>query len=228
MTIAVGSTGPLAPLPCPYCAGELPEAPRPADPCPTCARPVWVGSGPDGMTYLLRDGDLADHTTRWREHHERSRWVAAAEPFVDEIGFAELERELADGGRPAEPRDVYRLAEARVLPLVLESRRWDVIRDAYDAMLKVELEDVEFGGRTERALGLLRERHAAELHLIGGGRVEVIPCGCDGCIRDLGSAEVARELITQRLPHEGCRNGWCVCEYRPAGWALARIGLGRR
>lgn len=227
MTVAIPSAAEARELRCPYCSDRLDGAPRSKSSCPSCARSIWVGDAPDGRRYLIGENELADHTARWSEHHDRERWISAAEPFVDPAGFSQLEAELADEGRAADLRDVYWTAAERVLPLILASGRYDVIRDAYLAMARVEYEEGGSADRSERAVTLAREAAAAQLRLIGRGRIEIVPCDCEPCGRDVSSAEVSRELVTQRLPHPNCQYGWCGCEYRPAGRSLALVSFGR-
>lgn len=228
MSVALSYVEGIAEPVCPYCSGTLDELPRVHERCASCDGDVWVGSDPDGRIQLLRDHDLPAHTRRWSGHHDRTRWIGAAEPFIDELGFGMLESELLAAGRPAEPRDVYWAAAERALPAIEASGRWDVIRDAYVALATAALDDPDPVVRTERAYELTRRAAAATLRLYGRGRIEIVACACEACSIDLASAEVARELVTQRLPHAGCRLGWCTCEYRPAGWAIPRVGFIRR
>lgn len=228
MSVALAFVEGMADPICPYCSGSLDGVPRVHERCAACDGDVWVGSDPDGRLQLLRDDELSSHTRLWSGHHERNRWIAAAEPFIDELGFAMLESELIAAGRPAEPRDVYWLAADRALPTIEASGRWDVIRDAYAALASAALDDPDPAIRTDRAFEFAHRSAAASLRTYGRGRIEIVACECSACSADLASAEVSRELVTQRLPHAGCRNGWCTCEYRPAGWAIPRVGFIRR
>ena len=126
---------------------------------------IWVGTGPDGRMHLLREVDLAEHAARWAEHHRRARWIAAAEPFIDELGFGMLESDLLASGRSATPRDVYWAAADRALPAIESSGRWDVIRDAYAALATTALDDPDPVVSTERAFELARRAAQASLHL---------------------------------------------------------------
>lgn len=228
MSVALAWVEGMAEPVCPYCSSELASVPRGRDRCDACDREVWVGSDPDGRLQLLRTDELPAHTRRWSGHHERSRWIAAAEPFIDELGFGMLESELLAAGEPATPRHVFWAAAESALPAIEGSGRQDVIRDAYAALATVALEDSDPVVRTERAFDFARRAAAAALRGYGRGRIEIVPCECVACTVDLASAEVARELVTQRLPHDDCRLGWCTCEYRPAGWAIPRVGFIRR
>lgn len=228
MSVALAYVEGLAEPVCPYCSGSLDAVPRVHERCASCDGDVWVGSDPDGRLHLLRDDDLPAHTRTWSGHHERNRWIAAAEPFVDELGFGMLESELMAAGRPAEPRDVYWFAAERAIPSIEASGRWDVIRDAYAALATSALDDPDAEMRTERAFEFARRSAAASLRTYGRGRIEIVACECGPCTMDLASAEISRELVTQRLPHPDCRLGWCTCEYRPAGWAIPRVGFIRR
>lgn len=62
---------------CPYCASDLPEYPRSRKPCPSCAQPIHVRLGPDGLTYLLQADDLPAMDQLWTEHRiskRSTRW----------------------------------------------------------------------------------------------------------------------------------------------------------
>lgn len=212
-------------LDCPYCFQRLDETPRSRDRCPSCDRTFWVGSGPDGALLLLRDTDLASHTARWSQHHERARWSRIAEPFVDADAFAALEIELADEGLPNSPRDVFWTAADRALGPIVASGRLDIVRDAYATMARAAYEEGDLGSPSDRALEFAREAARAQLRLFGSGRVMIgAACACDACAGSVGIVEVARELVAPRLPHEECRSGWCPCEYRPAGRLIGLIG----
>jgi hypothetical protein len=211
---------------CPYCSVVLEEAPRSRERCPACGRSVWIGAGPDGRQYLLRDDELASHAARWREHHTRAEWIRAAEPFIDAAGFATLEAELLAAGKAAHPRAVYWVAAERALGSIVRSGRWDVIRDAYGAMARVAYEEGD-GSMSDHALALAREAMKAQLRLLGETRITILSCGCDRCSGLAGPVSAAEELAAPRLPHPDCREGWCVCEYRPVVGVFSRLGLAR-
>ena len=63
---------------CPYCNDAFEPLPRAKKRCPSCGRPVWVRSGPDGRRYLLREVDLEAHQARWDAESDREADEEAA------------------------------------------------------------------------------------------------------------------------------------------------------
>jgi hypothetical protein len=63
---------------CPYCEATLVPLPKAKHRCPACGRPIWVRAGPDGLTYLLQESDLAVLDQAWAEHREAQARAQAA------------------------------------------------------------------------------------------------------------------------------------------------------
>jgi hypothetical protein len=61
---------PYASSECPYCRAKLDPPPLAKKRCPTCRQPIFVRSGPDGLRYLLQEGDLPVLEQAWVEHYE--------------------------------------------------------------------------------------------------------------------------------------------------------------
>lgn len=55
---------------CPYCNAALEPLPEAHTSCPACGATIWVRSGPDGLTYLLQEGDLPVLEQAWQEAHD--------------------------------------------------------------------------------------------------------------------------------------------------------------
>lgn len=55
---------------CPHCGQRLDPLPKAKKKCPQCGQPMYVRSGPDGLTYLLREADLEAHEQRWVDYHD--------------------------------------------------------------------------------------------------------------------------------------------------------------
>ena len=53
---------------CPYCSAALVTLPKADERCSACGQPIHVRPGPDGYTYLLREGDLPVLEQAWTEH----------------------------------------------------------------------------------------------------------------------------------------------------------------
>ena len=97
---------------------------------------------------------------------------------------------------------------------------------ATQAMARVAYEEGD-GSMSDHALALAREAMKAQLRLLGETRITILSCGCDRCSGLAGPVSAAEELAAPRLPHPDCREGWCVCEYRPVVGVFSRLGLAR-
>ncbi len=64
---------------CPYCDEPLEPLPSQRVACPNCGRVIHVESGPEGLTYLLRDQDLSTFDAAWKDYEDARR---AADPQV--------------------------------------------------------------------------------------------------------------------------------------------------
>ena len=78
---------------CPYCAAGLDPPPRAKKRCPSCGQPIYVQSGPDGLTYLLQEVDLPVFEAAWAEHREADARAEGARVFA--AARAEREAEWA-------------------------------------------------------------------------------------------------------------------------------------
>lgn len=56
---------------CPYCSASLDPLPKAKKRCPSCGKPIWVRSGPDGLTYLRQEAALPVLEEAWQEHHAK-------------------------------------------------------------------------------------------------------------------------------------------------------------
>src|SRR5450759_1757965 len=64
---------------CPYCSVVLDPLPESKKRCTGCGQPIYVRLGPDGLTYLLRVGDLPVLDQAWAEYYAAERAQAAAD-----------------------------------------------------------------------------------------------------------------------------------------------------
>ncbi len=89
---------------CPYCSAALDPVPRAKKRCPYCGGAIWVRSGPDGLTYLLRDVDRATLDEAWAEHWsaEEARETAELNRRAAEQTAATLRDYRAAGVREVE------------------------------------------------------------------------------------------------------------------------------
>ena len=62
---------------CPSCGVPLDPPPKAKKRCPSCGQPIYVRSGPDGVRYLLQEGDLATMEALWAEFNEQRDAEAA-------------------------------------------------------------------------------------------------------------------------------------------------------
>ena len=79
---------------CPYCSVELDLPPESKERCAACGQPIYVRLGPDGLTYLLRVGDLPVLDQAWAEFYAAERVQAAAD--LGAVDAAAMLRTLAD------------------------------------------------------------------------------------------------------------------------------------
>lgn len=209
---------PYANTACPYCSVELDPLPKAKKWCPGCGQPIYVRGAPDGLTYLLRDADLAAHEARWAGYRSRSEWIRDAAPFVDEPGFEAIERELQAKDARYSPRDVYWVAADRALLIILRSGDWQVASEAYRQMAMAAYKEADTDEMPERAVRLRREASKATLRAYlrdGTRRVDIFACDCPRCSVDTGSIDIRRELEAPHIPHADCHKGWCSCDYSP-------------
>lgn len=122
---------------CPYCSASLDPLPKAKKRCPSCGQPLWVRSGPDGLTYLLQETDLPVLEGAWQEHHAK---LVAEEAFASNLEAARMTlesfRSYAESGveevelqggddeeacaacRVARRHGRYRLEHAPAIPIV--------------------------------------------------------------------------------------------------------------
>ena len=83
---------------CPYCSVALSPPPKAKKRCPACGQPIYVRSGPDGLTYLLQVGDLPVLEAVWAEYLEATDYRAKVVALG--VDFDTLER-ICGAGTPA-------------------------------------------------------------------------------------------------------------------------------
>ncbi len=116
-------------LTCPYCSAALDPLPKAPIDCPACSATIWVRGGPDGLTYLLREADLAVLDQAWQEADDARRReqiasaVARGRASYDatiaearELGIEEVEYLVADHACPVCRRLSRRTMDLSVAP----------------------------------------------------------------------------------------------------------------
>ena len=83
---------------CPYCSASLDPLPKAKKRCPSCGQPIWVRSGPDGLTYLLQEVDLPILEQAWQEVWDKKHDAEDREFIAqaDALGRESYERTIAD------------------------------------------------------------------------------------------------------------------------------------
>jgi hypothetical protein len=79
---------------CPYCSVELDPLPKAKRQCTGCGQPIYIRLGPDGLTYLLRVGDLPVLDQAWAEYYAAERAQGAAD--LGAVAAAAMVRTLAE------------------------------------------------------------------------------------------------------------------------------------
>jgi hypothetical protein len=206
---------PYANVDCPYCRGRLDPLPKANMKCPACGQPIYVRSGPDGLTYLLQETDLRVLEEAWRESRERQEYATKTSELG--VDFDKLEAEIRSRDPGYSARDVWRHASNRYLLAALGRGDWFEVQQTYFARALDSADHDEPWAEVAREgfKAMLRRPQYSEV-------VEILACACGACARDNGlKFKVREELAAPRLPHEACEEGWCACDYIPVVfWGL--------
>lgn len=209
---------------CPYCGVRPDPLPRAKSRCRACGQPIWVRKGPDGLTYLLQEGDLPVLEQAWADHRVEQQWRERTEALLGAQDTTRLAADMRARDPAYTARDIYWAAANRDVLAKLEAGDWHELKMAYLDMAVAawdEADDEADASGAEpdaaRALRLIREADLAELRdlmLVGVSRVAILGDGCPGCTQGIGLVLSAQgELDQPLLPHAACRDGFCRCEY---------------
>ncbi len=76
---------------CPYCGAPLEPLPAQRVACPSCGRTIHVETGPEGLTYLLRDADRSTFDAAWADYEDARHAIdpevrrTAAERYLESV-----------------------------------------------------------------------------------------------------------------------------------------------
>jgi hypothetical protein len=211
-----------SPACCPYCATRMQPPPETDDRCPRCRQLIivrYVGA----RAALLAEAVLPFfEAERLKEEcwaGERDRWLELARDHgADEDQVPHLAGELISEADVAAARASYMASVDRAFRVAESDRRWEEA-----ARIRYEQAGVLSGmagspdSPSHEVVGLQRDALAADLQAIGevarDAEVRGESC-CEACRVDDGRVvEIAEELRSPTLPHEGCPDGLCRCRW---------------
>ena len=207
---------------CPYCATLLQPPPETDHRCPRCRQLIivrYVGA----RLALLAEAVLpffeAERLNEERWARERDRWLELArDSGVDEDQAPHLTEELISEADVAAVRAWYMSSVDQAFRAAESDRRWEeAARIRYEQAAAVSRIAGAPGSPSDDVVRLHRDGLAADLQAIGevAGDAEVRgeSC-CEACRVDDGRVvEIAEELGSPTLPHEGCPDGVCRCRW---------------
>ena len=207
---------------CPYCAVLLEPPPQTDDRCPRCRQPMIVRSVGARMA-ILTEAALpffeAERLNEERWTGDRERWLALAHESGADGGKApQLAGELVSEADVAAARSWYLASADRAFRVAESERRWEEA-----ARIRYAQADVlsRIAGSPDspsaEVVGLHRDGLAADLQALGevarDAEVRGESC-CDACrLDDHRVVQIAEELASPTLPHDGCSDGLCRCRW---------------
>jgi hypothetical protein len=220
------SAAPVAVAPyCPYCALLLDPPPEVSRRCRRCLQRIIV-KRVDGRAVYLTEASVAvfdaerrriANAGRWTR--ERRRWLtAAAEVGAPAVRIAKLDQAPVSESVVAASRALYVTTVDGTVRVARHERRWDdaaqILRDHAMTLFRIAGSPIP---PPEEILQPHREAAAASLRgLEDVARAAELVSGrcCEICRADDGRIfRIANELRTPRLPHEGCPQGLCRCDW---------------
>ena len=196
---------------CPYCSVELDPLPKAKKRCSGCGQPIYVRSGPDGLTYLLQVGDLPVLEAAWAEYLEATDYRAKVAALG--VDFDALEVDMHRQNPAYKPRDIWWAAVNTQIVDALKRSDWSLAQAAYFAHAQDLAEHHQPWAEVARAgFAMMLRRYLEE-----ADRAEILACDCRICRPDHGRLlTIAAEILAPTLPHADCEKGWCACDYLPS------------
>jgi hypothetical protein len=207
---------------CPYCAVLLEQLPETDDRCPRCRQRMIVLSV-GARVAILAEAALpffeAERQNEERWTSDRQRWLELArESGTGSDDRPELVGELISEGDVAAARAWYMSSADRAFRVAERDRQWDEaarIRYAQAGVLSTIAGSS--GPPSDEVVRLHRDGLAADLQALGevarNAEVRGESC-CETCrADDHRVVQLAEELRSPTLPHEGCPDGLCRCRW---------------
>ncbi len=206
---------------CPYCAALLEQLPATDDRCPRCDQRLIVRSV-GARVAILAEAVLPFFEA---ERHNEERWTADRQRWL-ELGRASgapsdqapaLSGELISDGDVAGAQAWYMASVDQAYLVAERERRWEeAARIRYEQAGALSA-IAGSSGPSDEIVGLQRDGLAADLRAIGevarNAEVRGQWC-CEACrADDHRVVEIAEELGSPTLPHEGCPDGLCRCRW---------------
>ena len=231
---------PVSDMTCPNCGVLVSPAPTHTRLCPRCRHRIVVRKLHGRVVYLAESSVAVFEAERERERLERT-WTTQRRRWLE---LARLVRAPEDRRRAlaAAPLSAATVASSRTLYMstadaavraARSAKDWDEvsrIRRGQAAALAAEAANSL--PPVDEAVELHREAMAASLRALARvtRRAELVGASCCApCKADYGrSFKIADELRTPRLPHDGCPNGLCACDWWPVLSAEPRRPRRRR
>ncbi len=207
---------------CPYCAILLPQLPETDDRCPRCQQRMVVRSVGARVAILAESVlpffEAARHDeARWTR--ERDRWLDLAhDSGAGSDQEPDLAAELISEADVAAARAWYMSSADRAFRLAERDRRWEeAARIRFEQAGVLSAIAGPSGPPSHELVRLYRDGIAADLQAIGevarDAEVRGDSC-CEACrADDHRVVEIAEELRSPTLPHEGCPDGLCRCRW---------------
>jgi hypothetical protein len=207
---------------CPYCAILLQPPPETDDRCPRCQQPIivrYVGA----RVALLAESVLpffeAERLNEERWARERDRWLELAHGIVatgDQVPH--LAEDLVSEADVAAARAWYMSSVDRAFRVAESDRRWEeAARIRYEQAGVLSRIAGSPDSPSDEVVRLHRDGLTADLQAIGevarDAEVRAESC-CEACrVDDRRVVQIAEELRSPTLPHDGCPDGLCRCRW---------------
>ena len=221
----VASTDPIPVEPtarCPYCAVLLHKPPETDDRCPRCGQRMivrYVGARVAILAEAVLPFFEAERLNEERWSRARDRWLELArESGAGENEVPHLAGELISEADVAAARAWYLSSADRAFRVAESDRRWEeAARIRYEQAGVMSRLAGPSGPPSDEVVRLHRSGMAADLQAIAevarDAEVRGESC-CEACrVDDHRVAEIAEELRSPTLPHEGCPDGLCRCRW---------------
>ena len=207
---------------CPYCATLLQAPPETDDRCPRCRQRMivrYVGARRAILAEVVLPFFEAERLNEERWARERDRWLELArESGADDDQMPRLAGESISEADVAAARACYLSSADRAFRLAESDRRWEeAARIRYGQADVLSRIAGSPDSPSDEVVRLHRDGVAADLQAIGEAARDAEVRGelcCEACrVDDRRVVQIAEELASPTLPHEGCPDGLCRCRW---------------